>query len=446
MRLDWKILMCETKTKAKKDNFVMKKIFGLIFIFLFLAAAKNVFAYQINSVYLQNENVQISNPEISQNFFDELKGQPRDYFINSPTDFNLHVNILVPETANSQGEYSAKIFLENGNAEQQIAVLDGGTFNWKETYDSFTRDYYLKGPEFSKQVLAGKYKIEIFSKDNKGEYILAIGQKEFYDANSVLNIFWQLPLLKISFLKTSVLQFFLTPFGIGLIGIIGAFLIFLALIYFFVGAVKEFIKHNQAKTLLLTSSGMQMKEEIVKLLTKPAYDITVASVSAAKKDLDVMKDEMGFNIEEIDIEGKTESQILKLLELKDIIFVGGENTFYLLGAMRKCNFEKVIKKLLKSGKVYIGAGAGSIVAGKTIKTAGWFGDENAIKMKNLKGLNLVPFDIFVHYTPECAEVIKQKIKNPRKRKKQLRILTDSQAILVQGKETDLIGEGEAIII
>ena len=63
---------------------------------------------------------------------------------------------------------------------------------------------------------------------------------------------------------------------------------------------------------------------------------------------------MGFNVEEIDIEGKTEAEVMKLLELKDIIFVEGGNTFYLLKAMRECNFEKVIRKLLKEGKVYIG--------------------------------------------------------------------------------------------
>ena len=64
----------------------------------------------------------------------------------------------------------------------------------------------------------------------------------------------------------------------------------------------------------------------------------------------------------------------------------------------------------------------------------------------MKGLNLVPFDIFVHYQPEHAEIIKQQIKNPKKRARQLRILTDEQAILVQGKEIDLIGQGEAVVV
>jgi len=101
------------------------------------------------------------------------------------------------------------------------------------------------------------------------------------------------------------------------------------------------------------------------------------------------------------------------------------------------------------GKVYVGVSAGSIVAGKTIQTADKFGtgtDNATIKLKNLKGLNLVPFDIFCHYQPEYAEIIKQKMPDPKKRAKNLKILTDEQAILVQGKEIDLIGKGEQIIV
>jgi dipeptidase E len=205
---------------------------------------------------------------------------------------------------------------------------------------------------------------------------------------------------------------------------------------------------------------MKMKDDIVKLLQKPAYDVTVAFITTAAKPVEnldylqedwrIMRDDLGFNVEEVDIEGKNEAQVMKLLELKDIIFVEGGSTYYLLNAMRKCNFEKVIRKLLKQGKVYIGSSAGSIVAGRTIKTANWLSEEyenkNTFGVKNLKGLNLVPFDIFVHYKPENAEIIRQKIKNPEKRAKNLKILTDGQAILVQGKEVDLIGEGEAVIV
>ena len=155
--------------------------------------------------------------------------------------------------------------------------------------------------------------------------------------------------------------------------------------------------------------------------------------------------EMGFNVEEIDIEGKNKNQLMKLFQNKDIIFVAGGNTFYLLKAIRKSGFEKAVKKLLKKGKVYIGASAGSIVAGKTIKTAEWYGDKNFVKLHNLKGMNLVPFDIFAHYAPEHAEIIKKKLPFKWQRRK-LKILTDEQAILVQGRQRILIGQGEAIIL
>ena len=419
-------------------------------------------AHQPRIIFSQTGDIQINNPEISQAFYDELKGSPRDYYINSDKDFTLYLNLLVPAPANSTGKYSADVFLQkDGQADEKILSLDGSTFEWKDFYESFGRDYYLKGPEITQQIVAGRYKVEIYSADNLGKYVLAVGQKESFDVKSVLNIYWQLPLLKLAYFKTSVLEFIFTPFGIGAIAAVGALLILVALIYYIIGLIKASIKHNEAKTMLLTSSFPQMTDEIIKLLQKPTYDVAVAFVTTASKpeenldyineDLRIMREELRFNVEEVDIDGKTESQVMRLLELKDIIFVEGGNTFYLLRAMRACNFEKVIRKLFKKGKVYIGVSAGSMVAGKTITTSVWRGefrgkDKNTVRLKNLKGLGLVPFDMFVHYTPEYAEIIKQKIPNPLKREKNLRILTDGQALLVQGKEIDLIGEGKAINI
>ncbi|MFA6190168.1 MAG: Type 1 glutamine amidotransferase-like domain-containing protein [Candidatus Staskawiczbacteria bacterium] len=438
----------------------MNKLTLFLVIFLFSLSCffvpSFVLAHQPAIIYTQAGDIQIKNPELSQAFYDELRGVSRDYFIDSDKDFVLYINLLVPAHSNIDGRYSVDVFSAQG---EKIYSLDGSKFDWQQFYEEFSRDYYFKGPELEENVLAGKYKITVYSSDNLGKYVLTVGKTESFDVQSILNIYWQLPLLKVVFFKTSVLQFFLTPFGIAGVGVVGALLIIIALINYLIGLVKNIIKHNMAKTLLLTSTGMvSMRDEITKLLTKPAYDITVAFITTAakpqenldylKNDLIIMRDEMGFNVEEIDIDGKKESEVMSLIEMKDIIFVAGGNTFYLLKSMRACNFERIIKKLLKEGKVYIGVSAGSMVAGKTIQTAGWGedGDKNIVKLKNLKGLGLVPFDIFCHYLPEHAEIIKQKIKNPKKRFKNLKIITDEQAILVQGKETDLIGRGEAVVI
>ena len=433
-----------------------KKIFllSLMTVFLF-GSASFALANQINIAYSQTGDIQVSNPETSQSFYDQLSSKPRDYFITTTQNFNLYLNLMVPEAVNSTGRYSLTLYSVNNGTAQQIGTLNGDTFNWQEYYDSFTRDYYYKGPELNQTLAPGQYKIEVSSKNNQGKYVLVVGKKESYTASSLLNIYWQLPLLKLNFLKTSPLQFFLTPFGIAGIAAVGVLLILVMFIFYAVDVITQSIREKQAKTLFLTSSGMHMKDEIIKLLQKPAYDISLAFITTAAKpvqdisyvqtDWDIMK-EVGFNVEEVDIEGKTEEQVYKLLEFKDIIFVEGGNTFYLLNAMRKCSFEKTIIKLLKLGKVYVGSSAGSIVAGKNIQIAELLGDKNEVSLKNLRGLNLVPFNIFCHYQPGFAEVIKQKIPNPKKRYKNLRILTDEQAILVQGKKIDLIGQGEQIIL
>lgn len=432
-----------------------KKISFLLFLvgFCFLMPLA-ISAHRPVIVFLSEGNTQIQEPQISQAFYDELKGAPKSYYIDSGADFNLYINLLVPEFSNKDGRYSANVFLITDEAEKQIFQLDGSLAKWDEFYEPFGRDYYLKGPESEIPLSAGSYKIEVYSADNAGKYVLAVGKEEKYDFQSLLNIYWQLPLLKIKFFQTSVWEFFLTPFGIAGVGIIGGILIIIAVLNYLIPAAVEKIKQKKAGAILLTSSGMQMKDEIIKLLQKPAYDITLAFITTAakpqenidyaKEDYRIMK-EMGFNIQEVDIDNKKESELMKMLELKDIIFVEGGNTYYLLNSMRKCNFGKIAKKLIKKGKVYFGSSAGSIVAGKSIKTAGWLGDENITKLKNLRGLGLVSFNIFVHYSPEMAEKIKKELPFKWQRRK-FKFLTDEQAILVQSKNTILLGEGKEIII
>jgi peptidase E len=432
-----------------------KKVLFLLFFagFCFLMPF-TISAHRPALIFLSEGDIQIENPEVSQAFYDELNGAPKNYYIDSDVSFNLYINLLVPEFSNKDGRYSANVFLITNESEEQVFQLDGFSAKWDEFYEPFGRDYYLKGPELETTLSAGIYKIEVYSADNTGKYVLAVGKEENYDFQSLLNVYWQLPLLKIKFFQTSVWEFFLTPFGIAGVGVIGGILIFIAFLNYLIPVAIEKIKQKKAGAILLTSSGMNMKDEIIKLLQKPAYDITLAFITTAAKseeNIDYAKEnyrimkEMGFNIQEIDIDNKKESELMKILELKDIIFVEGGNTFYLLNSMRKCNFEKIAKKLIKKGKVYFGSSAGSIVAGKSIKTAGWFGDKNIAKLKNLKGLGLVPFNVFTHYSPEMEEKIKKKLPFKWQRRK-FKFLTDEQAILVQNKNTILLGEGEEIII
>ena len=96
--------------------------------------------------------------------------------------------------------------------------------------------------------------------------------------------------------------------------------------------------------LLLTSAGMSVKDEIIKILPKPANQLKLAHIITAfkaelnknyiVKDKGRMKD-LGFDVEDIDIEGKNEEELRKTLKEKDIICVQGGNTFFFIKSRQR---------------------------------------------------------------------------------------------------------------
>ncbi len=207
------------------------------------------------------------------------------------------------------------------------------------------------------------------------------------------------------------------------------------------------------KTLLLTSAGMEVKEEILKILPKSPNQIKLAHIITASKperNIDYLEKDrqkmigLGFQVEDIDIEGKNEKEVRDLLKDKDVIYVQGGNTFYLLKHIRESGFDKVIRELINKGVIYIGVSAGSILAGPTIETSGWKNlDRNIVGITDLTALNFVPFLIFVHYEPKYRALLEKE--SPRS-KYPVRILTDKQAFLVRNGKITLVGQDEEIKI
>lgn len=205
------------------------------------------------------------------------------------------------------------------------------------------------------------------------------------------------------------------------------------------------------KTILLTSAGMKVKEEILKILPKPANQIKIAHIitaSKVEKDLSYLEEEsqmmqeLGFKVENIDIEGKNENELRVLLNDKDIIYVQGGNSFYLLKYAKESGFDKVVKELVEKGTIYIGVSAGSYLACPTIEMSLWkYQDRDMFGLTDLTALNLVPFLLIVHFKPEHAPILKQEILTA---KYPVKILTDEQAILIKDNETKFVGRGEEI--
>jgi len=207
------------------------------------------------------------------------------------------------------------------------------------------------------------------------------------------------------------------------------------------------------RTILLTSAGMQVKEEILKLISKDpckikvAYIITAAkpskNIDYVQKDRQIMQNAC-FKVTDIDIEGKKSDELKEILVNFDIIYVQGGNTFYLLKAVKESGFDLIVKDLINQGIIYIGVSAGSVICGPTIETTNWKNvDKNIVNLKKLNALSLVPFNLFVHYEPKLSETVKNE---SSKSDFPTRVLTDDQAILFKDGEIKLVGKGKEILV
>lgn len=206
------------------------------------------------------------------------------------------------------------------------------------------------------------------------------------------------------------------------------------------------------RTLLLTSAGFNgVKDEIIKIFQKPANQIKLAHIitaSKAEEDRSYVRKqervmtEYGIQVEDVDIEGKNEQELREILKNKDVIYVEGGNTFYLLKYVRESGFDKVVKELINKGIIYIGVSAGSYVACPTIEMATWkHADNNVVGLTDLTGMNLVPFLMSVHYEPQHKDIIKSEM---AKTNYPVKILTDQQALLVKDEQVELVGVGPEI--
>lgn len=215
----------------KKILFINIIVFALVFLLLC-----TVSAHQPRIV--SGELTVIENPEVSQAFYGNLKGEHVYYEIRSDNEFDLYVSILVPDIKDIGKDVSVEVFLVNSekdyqkyteNEKEPLIFLNASEHNWTHYYEEFAGDDYFKGPEEKIRAEKGTYLIKVQSPDNEGKYVLVVGEKEEFPLNEIVKTIFTLPGLKKNFFEKSPLTAYFN--------LIGVFMLVLVLIIFVVSGL-----------------------------------------------------------------------------------------------------------------------------------------------------------------------------------------------------------------
>ena len=149
----------------------------------------------------------------------------------------------------------------------------------------------------------------------------------------------------------------------------------------------------------------------------------------------------GFQLERIDLRkwyGKSQALREKLTQ-KDVIWLGGGNTFYLRWILRATGADEIIKDLVSHGKVYAGWSAGAVVAGPTLQYFDTMDDTNEAPEVILDGLQLTDIVVVPHLDnkdfDEDAKKANQQLKQTGYHTVTLR---DDQVMVIKGEERRII--------
>lgn len=225
----------------------MKKVISFIFL-LFVTSNFVASAHQPRMV--DEETYIIENPEISQAYYGELTGKPQIFKIEEDKDFKLYVQILSPDIKDADKDFSVEI--TKGDKSDFYYLLDGTTYKWGEYYEEFAGDNYFTGPELKDETVeselpvgikvpAGKYKLKVFSPDNKGQYTLAVGEKEEFPPLEIVKTIFVVPQIKLSFGKT-IFEVLTSPTM--LIVITSFIVIVVFLVYLIKFIIKKYFKND----------------------------------------------------------------------------------------------------------------------------------------------------------------------------------------------------------
>lgn len=203
----------------------MKKTYLLVILLFLLAGV----AYAHQPRMIENSKlIDVNDPEISKAYYGYLDGSSAVYEIESETTFNLYVNLLLPYKDDARKDMSFELLKDD----EAIFSFDGSGYEWNTFHEEYSNNDYYMGAEFRQEAGPGRYSIRVFDSDNKGKYVLAVGEKEKFTFKEMINAAKSLPKVKSFFNEPLYLAYYNKSgkYLLGAIVLLMAVLIFLRVI------------------------------------------------------------------------------------------------------------------------------------------------------------------------------------------------------------------------
>lgn len=152
---------------------------------------------------------------------------------------------------------------------------------------------------------------------------------------------------------------------------------------------------------------------------------------------------LGAKVVPVVLEEQTTEEVMENLEKADVIWVAGGACGYLMYWMRRHGLDKILPKLLKKNKTYIGSSAGSMITSKSLSVTDWYIGEEEKGAGIIPGLGLVDFEIYPHLQNDQLDQIK-KLREENQTNMPLYVLKDGEAITIEGSKFEIFGEERKI--
>lgn len=89
---------------------------------VFLCTSTVATAHQPRIV--ENTQITVKDFEISKSYYGQLEGEPHVYTIEASEEFNLYVNVLVPDSQGQKKDVSAEIFKGGQSIKKRLFLMN----------------------------------------------------------------------------------------------------------------------------------------------------------------------------------------------------------------------------------------------------------------------------------------------------------------------------------